>query len=267
MFSLDVIKMSIEKHYLIMVSPYYSYSFYLAVYAVLSDNSAEWINGVILQLHRESQPISKLINPFLKTDTLLLILSIGGIIGASFEKRLCNIIVGTSIFSILNSINYVSLFHFIPLLPPFCIGAAKVIQDLSNKSPRPRIKKLLLFIVVISLAIIGLINTLKMISNNVNSVSFQVINFLNQYLRSQNQNNYFVKNQTTIAVISNPIYYWIPKYIFDTIGDYKSIHNKTSLNNPRVLLVVDKGFMDTMARNDSHAKELKKLLQRHPNNC
>ena len=169
--------------------------------------------------------------------------------------------MGTSIFSICLLYKLrLFLFHFIPLLPPFCIAAAKVIEDLSNKSPRPRIKKLLLFIVVISLAIIGLINTLKMISNNVNSVSFQVINFLNQYLRSQNQNNYFVKNQTTIAVISNPIYYWIPKYIFDTIGDYKSIHNKTSLNNPRVLLVVDKGFMDTMARNDSHAKELKKLF-------
>ena len=63
-----------------MVSPSILIPSIWPVYAVLSDNSAEWMNGVILQLHRESQPISKLINPFLKTDTLLLILSIGGII-------------------------------------------------------------------------------------------------------------------------------------------------------------------------------------------
>jgi hypothetical protein len=214
-----------------------------------------WIDGVLWQVHRESQPLVDSLASFLKNDPILLTLGLAGLSFAVIKKDFLLLSWSIPFMIFLYLIGFVSSYHLIPLLPVFCIGGAILIEDISNKiTIKKKVQKMLLpFIIVSAIGIIGLFNTTTLITTNVNSSYFKAAAFADQYLQNINPNS----NKTT--VIADPFFLWIPQYIFQLDENYKMYFDNTPVKTQKVLLIVDHGLMKSMLRNDDAAKQLRNI--------
>src|SRR5439155_21137515 len=93
-------------------------------------------------------------------------------------------------------IGFAQYFYVIPILPAFCIAAARMISDISDKKiiinisrnkgqgggEKKRIQQILPLAIITGIAIFGLISTSMLITTNVNSSFFQVYAFVVQHL-------------------------------------------------------------------------------------
>ncbi|MGB6627387.1 MAG: hypothetical protein WBE61_04575 [Nitrososphaeraceae archaeon] len=214
-----------------------------------------WIDGVLWQVHRESQPLLDSLASFFKNDPILLTLGIAGLSFAVIKKDFLLLSWSIPFMIFLYLIGFVSSYHLIPLLPVFCIAGAILIEDISNKIRiKKKVQKMLLpFIIVSAIGIIGLINTTTLITTNVNSSYFKAAAFVDQYLQNINHNS----NKTT--VIADPFFLWIPQYIFQLDQNYKMYFDNTPVKTQKVLLIVDHGLMNSMLRKDDAAKQLRNI--------
>ncbi|MGB8022917.1 MAG: hypothetical protein WCF06_01215 [Nitrososphaeraceae archaeon] len=214
-----------------------------------------WIDGVLWQVHRESQPLLDSLASFFKNDPILLTLGIAGLSFAVIKKDFLLLSWSIPFMIFLYLIGFVSSYHLIPLLPVFCIAGAILIEDISNKIRiKRKVQKMLLpFIIVSAIGIIGLINTTTLITTNVNSSYFKAAAFVDQYLQNINHNS----NKTT--VIADPFFLWIPQYIFQLDQNYKMYFDNTPVKTQKVLLIVDHGLMNSMLRKDDAAKQLRNI--------
>ena len=214
-----------------------------------------WIDGVLWQAHRESQPLLDSLASFFKNDPILLTLGIAGLSFAVIKKDFLLLSWSIPFMIFLYLIGFVSSYHLIPLLPVFCIAGAILIEDISNKIRiKKKVQKMLLpFILVSAIGIIGLINTTTLITTNVNSSYFKAAAFVDQYLRNINHNS----NKTT--VIADPFFLWIPQYIFQLDQNYKMYFDNTPVKTQKVLLIVDHGLLNSMLRKDDAAKQLRDI--------
>ena len=214
-----------------------------------------WIDGVLWQVHRESQPLLDSLASFFKNDPILLTLGIAGLSFAVIKKDFLLLSWSIPFMIFLYLIGFVSSYHLIPLLPVFCIAGAILIEDISNKIRiEKKVKKMLLpFIIVSAIGIIGLFNTTTLITTNVNSSYFKAAAFVDQYLQNINHNS----NKTT--VIADPFFLWIPQYIFQLDQNYKMYFDNTPVKTRNVLLIVDHGLMNSMLRKDDAAKQLRNI--------
>src|SRR5206468_4037076 len=92
-------------------------------YAISIGEFHQWIAGVSLQLHRISQPLVDSINAFFKDDPILLLLAAAGMAFAAIKRDYFLLLWVIPFLIFLYYLGYVSLFYFIPLLPPLCIAA------------------------------------------------------------------------------------------------------------------------------------------------
>jgi 4-amino-4-deoxy-L-arabinose transferase-like glycosyltransferase len=214
-----------------------------------------WIDGVLWQVHRESQPLLDSLASFFKNDPILLTLGIAGLSFAVIKKDFLLLLWSIPFMIFLYLIGFVSSYHLIPLLPVFCIAGAILIEDISNKIRiKKKVQKMLLpFILVSAIGIIGLINTTTLITTNVNSSYFKAAAFVDQYLQNINHNS----NKTT--VIADPFFLWIPQYIFQLDQNYKMYFDNTPVKTQKVLLIVDHGLLNSMLRKDDAAKQLRDI--------
>ncbi len=214
-----------------------------------------WIEGVLWQVHRESQPLLDSLASFFKNDPILLTLGIAGLSFAVIKKDFLLLSWSIPFMIFLYLIGFVSSYHLIPLLPVFCIAGAILIEDISNKIRiEKKVQKMLLpFIIVSAIGIIGLFNTTTLITTNVNSSYFKAAAFVDQYLQNINHNS----NKTT--VIADPFFLWIPQYIFQLDQNYKMYFDNTPVKTRNVLLIVDHGLMNSMLRKDDAAKQLRNI--------
>jgi hypothetical protein len=214
-----------------------------------------WIEGVLWQVHRESQPLLDSLASFFKNDPILLTLGIAGLSFAVIKKDFLLLSWSIPFMIFLYLIGFVSSYHLIPLLPVFCIAGAILIEDISNKIRiEKKVQKMLLpFIIVSAIGIIGLFNTTTLITGNVNSSYFKAAAFVDQYLQNINHNS----NKTT--VIADPFFLWIPQYIFQLDQNYKMYFDNTPVKTRNVLLIVDHGLMNSMLRKDDAAKQLRNI--------
>jgi len=214
-----------------------------------------WIDGVLWQVHRESQPLLDSLASFFKNDPILLTLGIAGLSFAVIKKDFLLLSWSIPFMIFLYLIGFVSSYHLIPLLPVFCIAGAILIEDISNKIRiKKKVQKMLLpFIIVSAIGIIGLFNTTTLITTNVNSSYFKAAAFVDQYLQNINHNS----NKTT--VIADPFFLWIPQYIFQLDQNYKMYFDNTPVKTQKVLLIVDHGLLNSMLRKDDAAKQLRDI--------
>ena len=219
-----------------------------------------WVDGVLWQVHRESQPLLDSLASFFKNDPILLTLGIFGLSFAIIKKDFLLLFWSIPFMIFLYLIGFVSSYHLIPLLPIFCIASAILITELSNKISKKKTQKTLLsFIIVSAIGIIGLINTTILITTNVNSSYFKAAAYVDHYL--QNINQYDFKK---ITVIADPFFLWIPQYIFQLNQNYKMYFDNTPIKTQKVLLIVDPGLMKAMLRNDNAGKQLQ-MIYNSPN--
>jgi hypothetical protein len=198
-------------------------------------------------------------------DPVIFILGIVGIIFSEIKRDVFILLWAIPIIVFLFLINFVSFFHFIPLLPLFCIAAAKMMIDLSNRIKNMKVRKIIPFALISAIGIFGLVSTTMLITSNVTSSYFKVYSFLVSYLASQIGLDYHndltdKDDDDKITMVGRhwtQSFYWIPKYVLDVNLDFKKINRaddiKGSINDKeRSLIIVDR----SMRKSFSSGKEI-----------
>jgi hypothetical protein len=192
-------------------------------------------------------------------------------------------------------IGFVSLFHFIVLLPVFSISSAVLITDIPNrisnknnknnkskKIAEQRISLLLPYAIISAIGLFGLVTTTILITTNLTSVHFKTISFIAQKLipdnykngsstddDDNNNNTNNKNNKNKLILIGSPRYFWIPRYVFDQNDaiDYKSHFSIIRINTEKAILakkekaalIVDESFINVMSQKDKKAERLMML--------
>jgi hypothetical protein len=89
-------------------------------------------------------------------EPVLLILGISGIIFAEIKRDFMLLLWVIPFLIFLFIIDFVSFFHLIPLLPAFCITAARMIVYLLSRISYKKIQQILPFVVIIAIGAFGL---------------------------------------------------------------------------------------------------------------
>jgi hypothetical protein len=163
-------------------------------------------------------------------------------------------------------IDWVYFFHIIPILPAFCIAAAVLLVDIVKKSNKIKILQPLTFSLIGAIIIFGLLNTITLITVNLNSSYFELVSFINQNLPNNPSN----KNDEHDVVLVGPNaswgFFWLLKYIFDKDVDLKWFELPKdyigSITNERFLLMADREVRYAVYESNSgapHINQIKKL--------
>jgi hypothetical protein len=235
-------------------------------YATLTGHFDEWIHGVLWQADRSSRSLSNAMEHVFKMDPLLLLLAIAGIIYARIKRDYFLPLWIFPYLILLFIVDWVYFFHIVPILPAFCIAAAVLLVDLVRKSNKRKIVRPLTFSLIGAIIIFGLLNTITLITINLNSTYFELVSFINQNLPN-NPNN---KNDENSVVFVGPNsgwgFFWILKYIFDKDVEFKWFELPKdyigSITNEKFLLMADREVRYAVydsTSGASHINQIKKL--------
>jgi hypothetical protein len=228
-----------------------------------------WLNDVIWHTERQSSNDSAvgatLLNSLkylFQVEPVLLIIGIAGIIFAEIKRDFMILLWVIPFLMFLFIIGFVSFFHLIPLLPAFCIAAARMIVYLSNRISYKKIQQILPFVVILAIGSFGLTNTIMLITTNVTSNYFAVYASIVQYLvnddkindgNSNNNNNDNV--MTMIGRHWTRGLFWIPRYVYDIDLDFKKVDNAKdiplSVETENVILLVDNTIKRSASGNNN----------------
>ena len=146
--------------------------------------------------------------PSFLIDPVLLLLRALGIIYAGIKREISILLWVIPFLALLASLGYVQYFYWIPVIPVFCIAAARLIEGASA------IKQSLPYALIAGLTAFGLTCTLLLVTANVTSAQFEATAFVAE-LADEN---------TTI--VSSPVYSWIFIHVFDkahSFTDYRDL--------------------------------------------
>jgi Dolichyl-phosphate-mannose-protein mannosyltransferase len=239
------------------------------IHTMLAGEFDQWQDGIIYQTTRASKPLFDAINDFYNKDPVLLILGTAGFIFATITRKDLLFVFWLVPFLVFfYAVDYVSHFHMIPLIPAFCIGAAVLIGDLSEKVMKNRrlARRILPFAIISAIGIFGLLSTTSLIVKARNSSDFDVIASVVQYLPDANGRLNLVESSSGVqsendeplsgdnghvTIIGTSRHFWILQYVFDRLDyDYKSPNNMVSKKTlegiedgtERVLMIADENM-------------------------
>ncbi len=215
-------------------------------YSIVNGQFTSWWEGVYYQTHREGQMLAESFQTILfKDDPMFLVLGIAGLTMAVIKKDLFVLLWIIPFLLFFLGIGWVSLYHWIPLIPAFSISIAAMIDELLKRCQKKRIIKTFPLTLVIALTIgsIGLVTTKQIITKNVNSTHFEAAAHLISYLSTIKDKS---NTNSEITVIADPFYLWIAKYVFNLDFNYKTYYNANTIGN-RTVVVFDKDFRKAMS--------------------
>lgn len=202
--------------------------------SIASENFDLWIKDMLWQTGRENGGFTKAVWYFSMFDPVLLILGVAGVVFAAIKKDWMILLWVIPFLIFMSIIGYVQYFHWIPLLPAFCIALSRFVLGI-NEVSKKKISQIFYFIIISGIAVFGLVSTTLLITTNVSS-QYEAAAFVVQYV----QNN----NNEEIRVISSPVYSWIFNYIYHqpkVYADYRDLFF-CPIQNEKVLLIYDDHF-------------------------
>ena len=212
------------------------------IHATLSGDMNDWIDGVRYQVSRD-RPLINTINTFFQIDPVLFILGMGGLVYSAIKKDYFLLLWTIPIFVFLQAIGYVSSFHLILLLPPFCIAGATMIEKIGNNIANVRLKNMLPYIRIAVIGIFGICSITMLITLNMNSTYYQALAFVLANLPDSNSNATAISPADKVTLIGNPQYFWIPEFVFNKTFDAKNFYSKTPFKTDKYLMIIDSGFV------------------------
>lgn len=212
------------------------------IHATLSGDMNDWIDGVRYQVSRD-RPLINTINTFFQIDPVLFILGMGGLIYSAIKKDYFLLLWTIPIFVFLQAIGYVSSFHLILLLPPFCIAGATMIEKIGNNIANVRLKNMLPYIRIAVIGIFGICSITMLITLNMNSTYYQALAFVLSNLPDSNSNATTISPADKVTLIGNPQYFWIPEFVFNKTFDAKNFYSKTPFKTDKYMMIIDSGFV------------------------
>jgi hypothetical protein len=181
-----------------------------------------WLKDVIWQAERQnSGGFSSIVMFFFLVDPVLLILSFAGIVFAAIKKNYFLLLWIVPFMVFLSVIGFVQYFYWIPILPAFCIAAAVFTIHLLEKIAIPKSRTMLLFAIISSIIIFGLVNITILITSDI-SAQFQAAAFILKYIEEKDDNN----SNYDVTLISSPVYSWIFNYLSNkenVVTDYRDL--------------------------------------------
>jgi dolichyl-phosphate-mannose-protein mannosyltransferase len=243
-------------------------------YALFQGQFGDWLDAIFYQTHRQGELgmtlTTILANKVFKIDPTLLMLGIAGLAFAVIRRDYFVLLWSAPFLVFVSVIGFVRDFHLIPLMPLACIGASRLITELTNKIKYKKVRHTLPYAVISAFAIIGFISFITISTADINNDKFQASALVSEYLTQCSHYTHKCaaadKNSNgdnKITVISQHVYSWIPKYVFHLIDyNYKPPEleaNEIPTNNEMVLLVVDSAFKNILSMNDDVGNRLKRI--------
>jgi hypothetical protein len=217
----------------------------------------EWVNGVLYQTQRESRPLLNSLNTLFQVDPLLFVVGFGGTIYSIFKRDYFMMAWIFPILIFLQLIGYVSSFHLIPLLPPFCIVGGRMIMEIGNKSLNKKMGRMLPFIRISAIGIFGLISISMLISIDTNATYYQALAYVVQKLPDAQTNNVTSSGPNSgeaITLSGNPEYFWVPEFIFNKSFKGSSYYSNVPFKTDKYIMIIDRGFLNILD-GDSRSSE------------
>jgi hypothetical protein len=184
------------------------------VYAISQGQLEEWAEGVFYQVARETgKPLRYSLEVVTEIDPVLLLLAAVGFIYSELKRDYFIFlwIVPYSIFLFL--IGWVVHFHWIMLLPAFCIVTAVFIEDILKRMKSKKISQLSTAVAVSGIGAIGLVSTSILITTNLNSSYFELYSFTTNEMANGIKED-SSELLTLIATHRARALVWIPQYVF-----------------------------------------------------
>lgn len=231
-----------KKYVLVWLVPVLLVPMLWPIHATLSGDMNDWIDGVRYQVSRD-RPLINTINTFFQIDPVLFILGMGGLVYAAVKKDYFLLLWAIPIFVFLQAIGYVSSFHLILLLPPFCMAGATMIEKIGSNIANVRIRNMLPYIRIAVIGVFGIASITTLITLNMNSTYYQALAFVLANLPDSNSNATSVNPADKVTLIGNPQYFWIPEFVFNKTFDAKNFYSKTPFKTDKYMMIIDSGFV------------------------
>jgi hypothetical protein len=217
--------------------------------SILAGAFTSWTNDVLWQINRENAGLPWIVFLLAITDPFIFAAGFGGL-AYSFVRRDYFILLWILPFmAFLGVLGYTNFFYWIPILPALCIGAAKLLFDIIGKSKKIT-QKMLTVAILSSIVVFGLTSTTLLIVTDVTSAQIESAAYVARYLDQTEDGA--AGNPT---VVSNPIYSWIFKYVFDKdhiFSDYRDmLYFPVDTAKSRVLLIADPRFTLDIGNEDN----------------
>ncbi|MGC1134139.1 MAG: glycosyltransferase family 39 protein [Nitrososphaeraceae archaeon] len=199
--------------------------------AILSGEFDLWLDDIVWQTQRQGggeagseKTLLNSLNIFFQIDPVLFIIGgIAGLIYAEIKRDFLILLWAIPFLLLLFVVGFVQFFHLIPLIPVFCIAAARLIVEatallrgirISNNDKIIKIQRAITsspFIMISAIGFFGLLCTTLLITTNMTSSYLQLYTSIIQLLPSVNgidnaaANNYniFDKDDDAIAEYVN----------------------------------------------------------------
>jgi 4-amino-4-deoxy-L-arabinose transferase-like glycosyltransferase len=226
-------------------------------YAILTGHFDEWIHGVLFQASRESgKDLRNSINIIFQIDAVLLVLAFAAFIYSELRNSYFIFLWIVPYLIFLSTLGWVVHFHWILLIPAFCIAIGVLIEGISNRIKHKRVSQVLRIVIISIIGIFGLTSTYTLITSNLNSSYFELYSYISQDLQSNSKadTNYGNNNDGITVIGSHRVkaILWIPAYVFNNnniffrdtdIGLQPTI---PPIETKKVLLIVDNNLRDRL---------------------
>jgi len=223
------------------------------------------MDGVFWQATERSQiGLISTMRSLIFMDPVLACISILGIAFAVIRRDYFILLWVVSFLIFSYFVQWTLYFHFILVLPIFCIASALFIVGISDKIFRKNnaYKKVVPFAVISAIGIFGLISTMLIITTNVFFVQIAHVALAVQEIEIN-------RVMDDITVISAPEYSWIFKYIFKTANSLQT-RDSSEINTDKILLMVDRSYFSVTSKNpekneQEDPRQVEKLLNMYNN--
>jgi hypothetical protein len=213
-----------------------------------------WFNDVFFSQTQRGMNNSFFIslNYNFNLDPVFHILSAVGLTYAIVKRDFVLLLWVAPFLIFIYSTGFVSVYHFIPIYPAFCIAIARLIVGMSKSIKKKAISQMLPYLIIFGIGIFGLIASTMLIIEYDNLSYFETTAFLSRYLHDSKE---------SITVIGNPFYLWIPQFVFQLDHhDYLGFYDSRPADIENVVSVADPGLIDKLNHNTG-ATQIQKIQE------
>jgi hypothetical protein len=223
-------------------------------YAISAGDFSEWLDGVLWQGSQrqgEGKTLGDVVTIFFKLDPTLFFLGIAGIIFGALKRDFFPLVWSAPYILLMYVVGWATHFHWILMLPVFCIAAALLLVRLSKlllRVSNDRLVRLMPYIAISAVSIFGLVSTTILVTSNLSLAQYQGAAFVSQEI-------YDGKSNPT--VISSPIYSWVFKYVLNKDHVFAHIRDSSQpIQTNEILLIADATFHHVLSKAGEDKKQI-----------
>ena len=168
-------------------------------------------------------------------DPVLLAFGVAGLLYAVIRRDYFILLWAFPYLLLIYFLNWVYFFHIIPIIATFCISGTMLLFDVFKKIRNEWISKVLKFTVFGTIIISGLVNSILLVTQNINDSDFELISFVTKNLpyRYNGADNSSAK-VTLIGPNGAFILYWITSDVFNRNIDFKWYESRRDYVEPPI---------------------------------